>query len=74
MMRAIVGNAGVYVMTKAVVAVRFLGLFFSESVRGRTSEACCIVLTAISKAVFKFISTSYVTVLRRRKSERVYKE
>ena len=65
MMRAIVGNAGVYVMTKGVVAVRFLGLFFSASVRGRTSEARCIVLTAISKAVFKFISTSYVTVLVR---------
>ena len=29
MMRAIVGSAGVYVMTKGVVAVRFLGLFFS---------------------------------------------
>ena len=27
MMRAIVGNARVYVMTKGVVAVRFLGLF-----------------------------------------------
>ena len=27
MMRAIVGNAGVYVMTKGVVAVRLLGLF-----------------------------------------------
>ena len=65
MMRAIVGNARVYVMTKVadVVAVRFLGLFFSASVRGRTSEARCIVLTAISKAVFKFISASYVTVL-----------
>ena len=74
MIRAIVGNAGVYVMTKGAVAVRFLGLFFSASVRGRKSEACCIVLTAISKVVFKFISTSYVTVLRRRKSERVYKE
>ena len=65
MMRAIVGNAGVYVMTKGVVAVRFLGLFFSASVRRRTSEARRIVLTAISKAVFKFISTSYVTVLVR---------
>ena len=43
----------------------FLSLFFSASVRGRTSEARCIVLTAISKAVFKFISTSYVTVLVR---------
>ena len=65
MMRAIVGNAGVYVMKKGVVAVRFLGLFFSALVRGRTSEARCIVLTAISKVVFKFISTSYVTVLVR---------
>ena len=65
MMRAIVGNAGVYVMTKGVVAVRFLGLFFSASVRGRKSEARCIVLTAIGKTVFKFISTSYVTVLVR---------
>ena len=36
-------------MTKGVVAVRFLGLFFSASVQGRTSEARCIVLTAISK-------------------------
>ena len=48
-----------------MVAVSFLGLVFSASVRGRTSEARCIVLTAISKAVFKFISTSYVTVLVR---------
>ena len=62
-MRAIVGNAGVYVMTKGLVAVRFLGLFFSASVRGTTSEARCIVLTAISKVVFKYISKSYVTVL-----------
>ena len=29
------------------------------------SEARCIVSTAISKAVFKFINTSYVTVLVR---------
>ena len=63
MMRAIVGNAGVYVMTKGVVAVRFLSLFFSASVGGRTSEARCIVLTAISKAVFKFISTDRKSVV-----------
>ena len=40
-------------------------LSFSASVRGRTSQARCIVLTAISTSVFKFISTSYVTVLVR---------
>ena len=43
----------------------FVRFVFSASVRGKTSEARCIVLTAISKAVFKFISTSYVTVLVR---------
>ena len=41
MMLAILDNAGFYVMTKGVIAVPFLGLFLSASVRG-TSEARCI--------------------------------
>ena len=46
MMRAILGNAGFYVMRKGVVAVRFLGLFLGASVRG-TSEARFIVLRKV---------------------------
>ena len=52
MMMAILGNAGFYVMTKGVVAVRFLGLFLGASVRG-TPEARCIVL---AERVYNFVA------------------
>ena len=51
MIRAILGNAGFYIMTKGVVAVRFLGLFLGASVRG-TSEARCVVL---AERVYNFV-------------------
>ena len=52
MMRAILGNAGFYVMTKGVVAVRLLGLCLGASVR-ETSEARCIVL---AERVYNFVA------------------
>ena len=51
-MRAILGNAGFYVMTKGAVAVRFLGLCLRASVR-ETSEARCIVL---AERVYNFVA------------------
>ena len=52
MMRAILGNAGFYVMTKGAVAVRFLGLCLGASVR-ETSEARCIFL---AERVYNFVA------------------
>ena len=52
MMRAILGNAGFYVMTKGVVAVRLLGLCLGAPVR-ETSEARCIVL---AERVYNFVA------------------
>ena len=51
-MRAILGNAGFSVMTKGVVAVRFLGLFLGASVQG-TPEARCIVL---AERLYNFVA------------------
>jgi len=82
MMRAVLGSAGLYVITKRMVSVSVLGLFLSASVRG-TSEALCIwvlrkvlVVAATNKVIYKFISTRYVIVvvganMRRRRSARL---
>ena len=62
-MRAMLGNAGLYVITKGMVSVCVLGL-----VRG-TSEALCIwvlrkvVVAASNKVIYKFFSTHYVIVV-----------
>ena len=47
MMRAILGNARFYVMTKGGVAAHFLGLFLSGSVRETSEAGRCIVLKKV---------------------------